>query len=588
MYNSFTDQASDYFLDLPERELAAIWEDIVSTPPDTPADLWKKKLNKIARENMFSSRFALMRILYCRAKNCEISIDEDTTVPADGENFEAMVQGRICQFRNISLAHAEALTPEEHTQYFTYLMEIAEQQADSDPDVNAWILSRAWYDLESANAVAKTRISADAGLPAKKRKAALNAALKENKSKYKNRLTREEALRLGHILNFSLEEMQWYLLRIFDVEEYLQFNKSSDLIEAYGFLTGASWQHVQELKEQYEDPDRDDSQTKAADPDQNFDRDHNWTQDISNTLPAKVEIWSLYPDTMDKQFLKWLQAKAWGLNVPSRTALRIYRNLAVFAYDQLTYVEVTPNEKEFFDCVTDICQEKDETLVVKKLLYENGEVSPSRCKMVADELLRYNKQLSNSVQPDKTKAWHIAALLSDGTVSPAGGIINVTKDRVASILCGAVHVEKGDMLYLLWFVANLSWECSDKPDEQSVSFRVMDFMDAAHDVLEAAMLPGFYPPHVMEQSMLLSIVCGGKAAENSAVVYEYMLYALTKSRNREEGAKRHDLDFKIQAVTYYRTHPEVTLQECAKKYEISSQTLSRWQKELLEEGKIKP
>lgn len=588
MYGSFTEQTNDYFLDLPEREFAAVWEDIVSTPLDTTADLWKKKLNKIARENLFSSRFALMRILYCHAKECKIFINEDTTVPAGGESFEATVQGRLCQFRDISMAHAEALTPEEHMQYFTYLMEIAEQQADSAPDVNVRILSRAWYDLESANAVAKARISADAGLPAKKRKAALNAALRENKSKYKKRLTREEALQLGHILGFSLEEMQWYLLRVFDVEEYLRFNKSSDLIEAYGFLTGASWQHVQELKEQYEGPDQDDSQAKEENPDQNFDRDHNWTQDISNTLPAKVESWSLYPETRDSQFLKWLRARAWGLNAPSRTALRLYRNLVAFAYDQLTYVEVTPNEKEFSDCVSDICKERDEAPVVKKLLYENGEVSPSRCKEVADDLLKYNKQLSDTVQEDRTKAWHIAALLSDGKVSPAGGMINSSRTRVADILRGAVHVEKGDMLYLLWFVANLSWECSDEPDEQSVSFRVMDFMDAAHDVLEAAMLPGFYPPHVMEQSMLLSIVCGGKAAENSAVVYEYMLYALTRSRDREKGSIRHDLDFKIQAVTYYRTNPEVTLEECAKKYEISSKSLSRWQKELLEEGKIKP
>lgn len=578
MLTSFTKQASDYILDLPEREIAAIWEDIASTPPDTPADLWKKKLKKIARENLFSSRFALMRILYSRAKGSKISDKEDTPVPAAGGSFDAAVRGEICHFRDISMAHAEALTPEENAQYITYLMEIAEQQADSDPGVNEQILSRAWYNLESANAAAKARISADTDLDAKKRKAAQAAAAKENKAKYKYRLTREEALLLGHILGFSLTEMQWYLLRVFDVAEGFRINESNDLIEAYGFLTGASWQHVQELKEQYarvsENIDKQDLP----------ERDHNWTKDVSDTLLNEVENWMRYPDTMDAQFISWMQSKAWGLDVFSRTARRIYRNLAAFAYDLLTDTEMTPNDEEFSDCIEDIYREEDESPIVKMLLYENGEVSPRLCKKIADSLLLQNKIQSASIQADNTKAWHILSLRSDGTLSPAGGILNTSRTRVADILFGSVQAEKGDMLYLLWFIANLVWQRFEVSDEKALSYRLMDFMDTAQYLLEAALLPGFYPPHVIEQSMLLSIVCGGKGGEDSSVVYEYMLHTLTESRNRTTGSIRHDSDFRLKAVTYSRTHPEITLEKCAKKFGISPQTLSTWRKDLPEKG----
>lgn len=580
MYSSFTEQAGDYFLDLPERELAAIWEDIASTPPDTPADLWKKKLNKIARENRFSSRFALMRILYSRARGCEISSMEQTPVPAAGGDFEAVVEGELCCFRDISMAHAQTLTPEENTQYIACLLELAQRQADSDPDVNEWIICRAWYDLESANAAVQARLSEDTGLDAKLRKASQAAAEKENKAKYKNRLTRDEAMQLGHILDFSLTEMQWYLFRVFDVEEGFRFNESNDLIEAYGFLTGASWQHVRQLKEQYARLSADIEKKNSPD------RDRNWTQNVSDTLLGEVENWARFPDTMDAQFLKWIQSKAWGLDVPSQTARRIYRNLAAFAYDLLTGAETTPNDREFSDCMEDIYREADESPIVRKLLYEEDKVSPRLCKKMADALLLENKIQAASIQADNAKAWHILSVRSDGSLSSAGGMVNSSRTRVADILFGSVQAEKGDMLYLLWFLANLVWQSSDAPDEQALSYRVMDFMDTAQYLLEAAMLPGFYPPHAMEQSMLLSIVYGVKGDEDSSVVYEYMLYTLTESRERKKGSKKRGPDFRLQVVTYYRTHPEVTLEECAKKFEISPQSLSRWQKELLEEGKI--
>lgn len=87
--------------------------------------------------------------------------------------------------------------------------------------------------------------------------------------------------------------------------------------------------------------------------------------------------------------------------------------------------------------------------------------------------------------------------------------------------------------------------------------------------------------------MLLSIVCGGLSQDDPSVVYEYILNSLTVSRKRESGSSRHDPDFKVQVVTHYRSHPELSLEDCAKQFDISPQTLSAWQKKLIDDGIIR-
>ena len=54
-------------------------------------------------------------------------------------------------------------------------------------------------------------------------------------------LSREEAFILGHILQFSLEDMEWFLLRVCDVEGGFRYNSSNDLTltNLTAFLTSA-------------------------------------------------------------------------------------------------------------------------------------------------------------------------------------------------------------------------------------------------------------------------------------------------------------------------------------------------------------
>lgn len=531
MSDSYTMNISNFILDLPDREIAAIWEDIESMPLDTTAALWRKKLNKIARENAFSSRFALMRILYSRVRMLPFSSPGQTDIPDSAEEMEIRLEETTFRFRDISMEHAGNLTVQEHLDYLTCLTQIASRQPDSDPLVNDQIIRRAWHDVDSAAAVAESLLPPEVAGDKKLRKAALSDIAKAVRAAHKEQLSREEALLLGHILGFSLEEMQWYFLRVFDVADGFRFNLSADLIEAYGFLTGASWQRVRALHEEYE-------QRSAGIPKaESTERNNQWTRNVSDTLLGRAEDWMRRPETRDREFMDWMLSQAPGLDVPSRTARRIYRNMAAFAYDLTTNEEVTPSDEEFADCVRDVFLEPGESGSALRLLYENGELSPARCKVVADRLLLENKIQCESIQADNAKAWHILTQRKDGTLSAAGGIVNSSRSRVADILSGKVQAEKGDMLYLFWFISNRIWMHAEPPTDEVRCYRLMDFLDVSRELLEEAMLPTFYPPHIMEQSMLLSIACGGRLEEeDSSVVYEYMLHALVETRNRKKAS----------------------------------------------------
>ena len=565
MSESYTQETSNLIFDLLDREIAAIWEDIESTSTETTAELWSKKLKKIAQDYSMSSRFALMRILFCRANNIRIADMSKTEVPASDASFEIFIYDKSYQFEDISLGHANNLGPEENLQYISCMMDLADLQAESDPEVNEYIISRAWYDETSANKVSEY----------------LNKANQARKNKkYKAPLTREEAFKLGHILDFSLGEMQWFMLRVFDSADGFRFNQSEDLIEAYGFLAGASWQHVHRLKEQYEEI------CALIEKDTTLVTDNGWTKDVSDTLFGRVEIWKMRPESADESFLDWMKTQAPRLDSPSQSAGRIYRNLAAFAFDLISEEEITPTEDEFLDCIIDVCEEDSDSGASYRLFYQDGALSAAKCKMVADELMLKNKIQSGSMQADNTKAWHVLSAKKDGSLSSSGGIVNSGRSRVADILVGKVQAEKGDMLYLLWFTANLIWQISEIPDTNALCCRILDFMDVAKSVLSAALLPDFYPPHPIEQSMLLSIVNGRTEEHDPSVVYEYMLQSLKDTRIRQAGSKKHSEEFKIHVVSYYRANPELPLTDCAAMFEISPKTLSAWQKDLLEKGLI--
>ena len=509
MIKNYTQDAKRRCLDLIDSDIDDIWNSIALMPEDTDSDRWKKKLRTIAKEYTFSSRFALMRIFLDKADPSQL-IDRNN--PSRG--FVAVTSdGTECALENITIEHAENITEEELFQFEKLLLDQASRQSDYDGIAASSIIRKALFPIKK-----KTTL-----------------------------LTREEAFLLGHILQFTLQEMEWFLLRVFDVEDGLSYNTSNDLIEAYGFLSGISAQAVSKLKNKFNIIS--DEISKADYEEKNDD----WTRDAGGSLPEKVLSWSIYDrNNQDELFLQWLSEKAPYLDLPSKTALRVYRNLAVFAHNLAIQVEDTPDvdikksrngqyETDFVRCAREIVQMRDYADQTVEALFEGKEISNKKCKRIADTLLLENLDFSFSDQTDKTKAWHVVQVMTDGRMTVSGGI-NESRTRVRDILSGKVErIEKSDMLYLLWFTSNLCWfDGKSELSPVDITNRLNDFIDASELCLDAAGLPGFYPPHLIEQSMLLSIIYafGNPDKCDPAETYEQVCSSVIERRASHKKRKK--------------------------------------------------
>ena len=459
MIASYTNEIKDRFFDLEDKELFEIWEKIENTPEDETAERWKEKLEEIAREYSFSSRFALMRIIYSRAYDCDLGM-------ADTENiFQIYGKEKTYTFSKLTIEHAEELSKEEIKQYRELLVEMAMDQADVDESVVSPLIDK---------------------------------ALKFKKS---SGLTREEALRLGHMLGFNLREMAWFLRRVFDYEDGFRFHVSNDLIEAYCFSAKESWKTAEEIKKIYRE------KTQRTEKEEEEYRSENWTQEIGDTLESLIEKWKINPETQEESFLQWLEEQRPYLDKPSRTTRAIYRNIAVYIYKISEEKIEIPDIPEFIKNIRNACSmnENDET---RKCLWQGEKISDETCKKISDSILEKNKKLYTSAS-NRVKAWRTVTATRTGIpkLMVMAGKPDADKNRISDLLRGECQVEKGDMLHLLWYGFCLCWLKNPiREKDSSLFYNIADFIETAEDVLEAALLPEFYPPHLMERSMLMSMV----------------------------------------------------------------------------------
>lgn len=508
MISNYTKEARDHCFGLIDNDINAIWSDIDLMPNDTNADKWKKLLQSIARKYTFSSRFALMRILLQSADVSQLICADD---PDRG--FVAVLDdGTQLRFEDISIEHATSLSDSERDDYVRLLTDIAARQRDYDAEFALALIRKAFEPVSVVRKRSRTTL-----------------------------LTRQEAFALGHVLGLSLEEMDWFLLRVFDVGCSFSFSDSDDLIEAYGFMTGAGTSDVDALKAAYSAAcEKRDTVNVCCD-----DKVVNWTRDVTDSLSDNVSRWKVYNTVeRDEKFMEWMEERSPFLDLASLSALRVYRNLAVFTYDLATQTEISPDVDskkrykdeeitDFVRCFREIVQEKDYAEYTIDALFENGKISGAKCKKVAGSLLLENFNFNMTDQTDKCKAWHFVAMKTDGKMTVSGGI-NKSRSRVEDILKGKIRrIEKSDLLYLLWFAANLCWFDSEtKVTTDVMNDRLRDFIDVAEICLAEAGLPAFYPPHLMEQCMLLSFVYAYNSCEGCepAVVYEEICSAVPEHR----------------------------------------------------------
>ena len=474
MNENYTQAANSRCFGLVDSALEEIWADIERTPEDTEAALWKRKLRGIAAQYVLSSRFALMRILCDRAGG-------------DETGFTAALEGETLTFPDITAQHAQNLTERELQDYERLLMDIAAHQAETESAHSRELIGRALTAGEGKNLL----------------------------------LTRAEAFALGHTLGFSLAEMQWFLLRTLDTEDGLRYHDSGDLVETFGFVTGMGEKSVAALKARCARMLADIPKAKCDG------REGDWTRAAGASLPQMAASWPV--EEREERFLTWMREQAPYLDRPSRSALRIYRNLAVYAWHIAAEEESAPIESDFLPCIRELISQPEEDERTVAALYENGAISERKCRAVAGDILLDNLNRSFSDQTDKAKAYHVIAVRPDGQMTVSGGI-NASRTRVQDLLTGMAEVEKSDMLYLLWFTAGLCWLWNSRPRPSEIYDRLADFIDAAEICLDAAMLPPFYPPHLIEQSMLLSVVYAGRTESDTAEIYEQLCSAVIERR----------------------------------------------------------
>lgn len=528
----YTQDAVQRCLGLIDHDIDTIWDDIDSAPNDTTSDKWKKKILKIVKEYTFSSRFALMRILLNRAnKNCLI----DEKDPSKGYIVQSQ-NGITYRFFDVTIDHAQNLTEDEERAYEEFLMEIASLQSDADIKRDQLLVHKALVPVAK-----KTTL-----------------------------LTREEAFQLGHSLQFTIDEMNWFLLRVFEIEGGFRHKSSNDLIEAYAFLRFLSVVQTDNLKKKYYTKR---TSTADASPDES---EADWTLNIGDSLQGLVSKWETDSiDTIDDVFLDWLEGISVNLDRHSQTALRIYRNLIVYAFDLINgadapNADVKKRNHQLGTPQTEFRNKIREKLSLPKIsdkalaeLFSNGEIDSGRCRSIAKEICSFNADALFFNQTNKEKAFAVPMITKKGTprmtdtlITKPNDIGKTTKsgkllktiscDRISEILTDKLSVEKHDILYVIWLISYICWfNGNPDPSPEEIKTRLTDFCGVAEDCLESAGLPHFYPPHLMEQSMLLSIACSyansesvvpdGEIIENPEEVYGMICDYV---RQLQEGKKK--------------------------------------------------
>lgn len=601
---NYTSQVREQFITSEPLRLAQIAEGFMCMPLDTNAATWQKKLEEVAQEFRLSCRFCLMRNFRDRAKK----EDKNTC------GFSLELDGKRYDFQAATIETAaeiwmeetkkKALSAESET-YLAYMQALAGRQQHS---VN-------WKELGLQELKKKS--------PEEYEKMLIEKAWAHRfPDKDKLTLTRKEAFQLGHMLQFTQREMEFFLLRVFDYEEGFRYETSNDLIETYCLRRQKSWLETEQLKKDY------DSATAGVAKEKPKDRNDGWTG-----INAKA-VWQEYKS--DDEFLKWMKERSPGLNGRSQTALRLYRNLAAYCFvlsrtqigEEQFFMKSIQDMKKFRDLkqyyldlrvntinctdlrkmLSDLREENKETKCAQDLIMENGIPTEKKCYDLALWLRTVNWFLAHGYGQSKQKSWSVPTL-TDATskLSTSHGPVNMPM-RMKGLLMGSVQVEKSDLLFLLWVIFNLIWY-KTAVDREDIARRIQTFINECDKILEKAMLPRFYVPHLLERTMLLAIVRAGEESFicGPAYTYEQILnmekdvqetkVAAARKRYRrkqdnvrirkkDSGYHFHPRPEWLELVKLSRTMLEYTKVEFATVMGVSTQSLDRYERDFIKKREL--
>lgn len=507
MERNYTEAVRDGFFDLIENDLVDIWNKLGNRKETIAAGKWKEHYSEVVSRYRCSCRFALMRILLEKAIGRPYyQINENDLL--QGYSLEG-----IGEFRDITISHAQNLVEEELLQYKRLLLRRVEEH-------NPTHLDEATVFIEKAMTLSTTALS------------------------------KEELLHLGHLVDFSLDDMQFMLLRVLgDNEAGFAYSSSSDVIDMYGFICGLPVDTVVELKAWYY------KKTKNHKKVDYEEKTLYCTQDIANSFEEAFKEMTL------DGFRSWLIERAPTLDIKSKTARKIYLNLAAYTYALLHPELDLLKEFEGVDFYNDIkriagLRGYDERVAVS--FFTNTKLDLAKCENYASDIIYENAEYASGFHShtDNSELMHHVPYLKNGSVDVRGKQNKNSKQRIVDILMDVAAPTKSDILYLLWVLANNNWIAKTTINK---TYFLDEFLAAASCVLRAALLADFYPPHVLEQTLMLGIVCGNEE-KTPAMVYESICSEFTNkgAAKKQPGSTKKDPTFRKSVAEWVYSYMEQT------------------------------
>ena len=543
MERAYTQGVRESFFSGMLDDTQTIWKALDRSEKSLSSPQWAKYYEGIVGAYRYSSRFAVMRVLF------ELATGRTRATTDEASLQRGFSVDEIGTFPDITMEHAQRLTEAEKKQY------------------EALLLLRAREKNPEQQALAK-RLA--------ERMMALCPAGE------KQPLSREELLLFGHLIDVSLEQMQFLLLRVLaDNAAGFQYSASMDLIDMYGFFLRAPLCEVQALKSWYREHAagirKIGYEQKAA----------GFTQELAEALE---HTFAGFGDNRTQGMQQWLLRQAPMLDLKPKTARVVYVNLAAFvcglcAMPGAVVPEITA--EGFYDDMEQISQLRDFEGNTRQLLFCAGLPDEKKCALAAAALnYEYVELAGGFCIHDKAAPWFVLQV-KDGKAGAADKRGYHSRQRMQELLMDRQSPKKSDILMLLWLAANLYWTGMSK-EAQNREIFMDDFLAAAARLLDAALLPEFYPPCVLEQTLLLSIALGTEE-RTPAEVYEALCRTLsqkgeakkTAGATKKTAAQREEILAYFEA--YCKQHPEKTRtackKDCAGQFHIGVRSLENYIKE---------
>lgn len=335
---------------------------------------------------------------------------------------------------------------------------------------------------------------------------------------------KQEAFQIGHGLKFSLEEMNNFLLRVLDNED-LSYSRAEDVIEAFCFLyePANNWHTANALKATYAARSANITYQVLGDKPADF------TVKLETSLKSRIRHWQENGRDVLEQFMEWLLLRAPYMDLPSYSATQIYRQLAAFAYEITEGQRTIVEERDLVPQLLDYCQPSE------PVQYANDTAFNIASSILATASLEFDNLRKR--QPEQV--WRYLTVNRKG--EPTAVAIG---ERIPDLLLGRLSVTKADLLFLLWYISDLCWlENGAEAEGRVIADRIADYWTMAEELLEAARLPAFYAPHMLERCFLKAICSVQRTAENPFEIYEGMCeFVLPEKqvRNRSRQGARSD------------------------------------------------